>query len=120
MSIRYLIEPLARKFAWLALLIALPFSALSTYLLVMSLSELPRLSRDEARRIARMAALGIDAWYRDQVGDMEILARLPAFEHGASPLSYAILKRTAAIRPDWHGVSLIGPSGQLLLYSLRP
>lgn len=112
--------PLARKFASLALLIVLPLWAISTYLLVVSLDELQTLAKAEVLRLAQLSSMAIDRWYQDQIGDMEIMARMPQFERGATPEAYDMLREIQAIRPQWHGVSLIDRHGKLLLYSIRP
>lgn len=120
MPVKLFSGPLARKFASLAFLIVLPLWAISTYLLVMSLDELQSYSQQEVSRLAELSGNSVELWYRDQVGDIQMLTRLPQFEHGATREAYDLITEVAAMRPEWHGFSLIDAQGNLLLYSIRP
>lgn len=112
--------PLARKFAGLALLSALPLWLISTYLLFVTTSEFETLSRNEVQRIAQLASSRVDAWYQDQVGDIQVLAQNRVFDRGPSLAAYQTLQDVARIRPSWRGLSLIDRKGRLLLSTIEP
>lgn len=113
-------SPLARKFAGVALLIALPLWALDTFFLVTSIQEL----RDEAGRQVLRAAEStsghLEAWYRSQSESLALLANLARARRDTEAELHRHFHEVTRHQPGWLGIALLDSQASVRFYSGIP